>query len=492
MKHFLISFFIFANIVSKGSLVYTYGSYEGDGNATQAITGIGFQPEVVLVKADHASYDGWIATSTMDAGDAKELTGANALATGRISSLDADGFTVGTHDDANASGVTYYFVAFDANSDLEVGSYTGNTGTQEINLAGGFAPEMVWLLGDAGDATDKAFMGMKSNGNEGVYFADGVFGSTNYMSTYDSDGFTVGAWINTNTKVYHYVAFNEAASSLVEATYIGDDNATKAITGLGYEPDFVMVQSAGNSGVPSFRTAAMDANEALSFNAAAANTEYIRSLDSDGFTVGTDNAVNANGATYIYTAFKGGTVLPVELMYFKVNLQNRKEALLQWKTSSEINNEKFIIEKSYDGIIFFELAEVTGAGNSFAPNTYSYYDLGVEKEQVYYRLKQVDFDGSFEVFGIRVVSSKENRSFDVFPNPINIGDPIYITTPYEGVNNIKIYNLKGELVYSSVIIGGEFSSTIELKQVSFILYPGNYILEVSNNVESTQQKIIIK
>lgn len=492
MRQQLFYLLLFLCFVSKGSIEYYCGSYVGDGNATKAITGVGFQPEAVLVKADHASYDGWIATSTMDAGDAKELTGSNVLATGRINSLDADGFTLGTDDDANASGVTYYYIAFDGNADLEVGSYTGNTGTQEINLAGGFSPEIVWLLGDAGDATDKAFMGIKSNSNEGVYFSDGVYGSTNYISTYDSDGFTVGGWINSNTKVYHYIAMNESASSLKESTYIGDGNATKSITGVGYIPDFVMIQSAGNSGVPSFRTSLMGANESLSFNAAAANTEYIKTLDVDGFTVGTDNATNASGSTYIYAAFGGGTVLPVELLYFNAKLENENQALLQWETSSEINNEKFIIQKSYDGVNFFDIGEVVGYGNSFESNTYQFWDADLKQQNIYYRLKQIDFDGSAEVFEAKYISLSQSITLRVFPNPSTIGKPLYMIKPFDGACRVHVYNSNGSIVYANQINDKVFGSTIELNELSSLLPMGNYTIEVFNNTEFQSQKIIIR
>jgi hypothetical protein len=489
LKHIFFASSLFIFFVSKASIDYYCGNYTGDGNATQSISGVGFQPEVILVKADHVSYDGWIATSTMDAGDAKELTGTNVLATGRINSFDVDGFTVGTDDDANAIGVTYYYIAFNANADLEVGTYTGNTGTQEVDLAGGFSPEMVWLLGDAGDATDKAFMGMKSNGNEGVYFSDGIFGSTNYMSTYDSDGFTVGAWINTNTKVYHYVAFNESASSLVESTYIGDGNPTLSITGVGYQPDFVMIQSAGNSGVPSFRTSLMGPDEALSFNAAAAGTEYIKSLDADGFTVGTDNATNATGNTYIYTAFGGGTVLPVELVYFNAKLENQNNAFLEWKTSSEINNEKFVIQKSYDGVNYYEIGEILGAGNSFETNSYTFTDSDITSEKVYYRLKQVDFDGHFKFYETKFLSLKSNGDLHVFPNPIAKGDAIYFNTPFEGKCSIHVYNSMGELMYVQLIPNADLNSNIEI----YTTFPaGNYFIQVFNDLELFSKSIIVQ
>jgi hypothetical protein len=114
------------------------------------------------------------------------------------------------------------------------------------------------------------------------------------------------------------------------------------------------------------------------------------------------------------------SILPVELISFSARMENGG-ALLSWKTAAEINNEGFWVEKSLDGRAFEPLDFVPGAGNSITPNTYEYFDAGF-RQQAYYRLMQVDYDGAFTYSPI--VSLFDQRSthpglpaFHAFPNP---------------------------------------------------------------------------
>jgi hypothetical protein len=112
------------------------GSYTGNGSS-QSITGLGFQPEVVWIKADDNNYSGAMSTSTMGSNKTKTLEGTGTLHSGSITSLDSDGFSVGSGTDVNADTVTYYWTAFDANSDMVVNSYTGDgSATQAISGVG--------------------------------------------------------------------------------------------------------------------------------------------------------------------------------------------------------------------------------------------------------------------------------------------------------------------------------------------------------------------
>ncbi len=94
--------------------------------------------------------------------------------------------------------------------------------------------------------------------------------------------------------------------------------------------------------------------------------------------------------------------------------------LLSWQTASEINNEKFILEKSFDANNWFKIAEVKGAGNSTNILTYSFVDDALISGTQYYRLTQIDFDGTKETFEAIDVSKIATAPFEikVFPNPM--------------------------------------------------------------------------
>ena len=125
------------------------GTYVGNGVDGRPITGLGFQPDVVLVKSEGDEI-ATLRTATMPAGRSKEMIDASALAANEIASLDPDGFTVGSAAEVNREGVAYYWVAFKAGGNLmRVGSYTGNA-INGLSISGiGFQPELVFVLPDA-------------------------------------------------------------------------------------------------------------------------------------------------------------------------------------------------------------------------------------------------------------------------------------------------------------------------------------------------------
>lgn len=86
--------------------------------------------------------------------------------------------------------------------------------------------------------------------------------------------------------------------------------------------------------------------------------------------------------------------LPVELIEFKVESKNCVDNI-RWKTASEINNDYFVVEQSYNGIDWIPLSKIIGAGNSLEITEYSFKNNRT-KDSYYYRLKQVDFNGNYE------------------------------------------------------------------------------------------------
>ncbi|MCE2743082.1 MAG: hypothetical protein LW701_05905 [Fluviicola sp.] len=110
-------------------------------------------------------------------------------------------------------------------------------------------------------------------------------------------------------------------------------------------------------------------------------------------------------------------VLPIELMYFNAK-SSEKSNKIQWVTASEFNNNYFIVEKSNDGYLFNPIARVNGAGNSTKLNSYVIHDDELNEEtEVYYRLRQVDFNGVETVSDI--VSLRSKREVQKIINTIN-------------------------------------------------------------------------
>jgi hypothetical protein len=285
------------------------GSYTGNGTDNRAITGVGFQPDLVIIK-NRVSNWGCFRTSGMTGDSTAYFAQAAANFAGGIKSLDADGFTVGTHASVNTSGQVYDWQAFkdDDAGDFKVGSYVG-TGVDNRNITGlGFQPDLVCLKVN-GTAQDGVWRTASNSGDQSMRFS-AADDAADHIQSLLADGFQVGLSQNASGSTYHWFAFKAVAGFMGYGAYTGDATDNRNITGLGFQPDLLWVKGAGliRCAVrPSTLTG--DSTVFYSFNTAAA--DWIQALLSDGFQVGTQ--LNASGVAHRYFAWKvGATSAPTE------------------------------------------------------------------------------------------------------------------------------------------------------------------------------------
>lgn len=142
------------------------------------------------------------------------------------------------------------------------------------------------------------------------------------------------------------------------------------------------------------------------------------------------------------------SALPVTFTWFAATLDESNQAILRWQTSSEINNDYFIVEKSRDGIVFESLAKI----NPQSDLNYFYTDpfpfLGIAS---YYRIKQVDKNGQSSTTEIRQVRMHHDHHFILFPNPVSRN--LVIASNYQSVEplNISMTDLSGKEVLKSEV-----------------------------------------
>ena len=115
------------------------------------------------------------------------------------------------------------------------------------------------------------------------------------------------------------------------------------------------------------------------------------------------------------------TPLPVELSAFTATAAGPAAVRLAWTTASEKNSDRFEVERSADGTAFDRLGTVAAAGSSSAPLAYAYLDerLPAGAATLYYRLRQVDVDGTFSYSPVRSVARSGPAGLALFPNPVH-------------------------------------------------------------------------
>lgn len=154
---------------------------------------------------------------------------------------------------------------------------------------------------------------------------------------------------------------------------------------------------------------------------------------------------------YYTLATKDFTVspLPVELVYFDATLADR-QVMLGWQTASELNSSYFDVLRSGDGQNWSSIGTVPAMGSSQSSIDYSLVDAAPLTGVSYYRLKEVDLNGSFHLYGIRSISNsqKENR-VKIYPNPTDKG--LVTVVSDEPISSLFVYNALGKVVFEATI-----------------------------------------
>ena len=211
--------------------------------------------------------------------------------------------------------------------------------------------------------------------------------------------------------------------------------------------------------------------------------------------------VVANGAISMLNAFsisgrllsRGGAIsidnslstLPVKLISFNV-IKKNETTILNWLTSSEINNAYFLIERSSDAKNWNTIGKVTGSKNSVTVKEYFFEDNETTDGLRYYRLKQIDFDGKFEYSTILSINYNIGNLVDfiIYPNPTSGKVKLTFNEVMNEVYSVSIYNLLGECIFQST----QIQSVIDISTVK----EGVYTLQVSSSSKMTAQKLVVK
>lgn len=186
--------------------------------------------------------------------------------------------------------------------------------------------------------------------------------------------------------------------------------------------------------------------------------------------------------------------LPVELIAFNAHTE-LESVLLTWTTITEVNNDKFIIERSVDGYQFTEIGEVNGSGNSNITENYTFRDSNPQSGKNYYRLIQLDFDGSATESNIVSANFTNNQTnYMIFPNPTSGTDQINIIGngfEMEDVVTLTIHNEYGVQIIQESFLTNSNGALNEKLTLTDNTISGVYIVTINSKTGVYHQKLVV-
>jgi hypothetical protein len=213
-------------------------------------------------------------------------------------------------------------------------------------------------------------------------------------------------------------------------------------------------------------------------------------VDNNTGTIGT------NITTCQYT-YNPPTALPVELTAFSASRKG-DEVVLNWHTMSEIDNDRFEVQRSTDGVNYETINTVKGHGTTETPEDYTYTDNFSQQGATYYRLKQVDYNGTSQLSPIAVVHNGNateqaaELNVNIYPNPVQNGSTLHvqIDAPKAEQATFAMMDMTGAtaLTENANLQSGKNTQDISINN----LREGMYILRIDYNGATTTKKIQVR
>jgi hypothetical protein len=195
--------------------------------------------------------------------------------------------------------------------------------------------------------------------------------------------------------------------------------------------------------------------------------------------------------------FQSQGALPVTIVDLGAAYSNDK-VNVKWTTTFELNNDHFEVERSTDGLSFTSVATVKGQGNSAIRHDYQFNDdvskSVLNKNDLYYRLKQVDIDGKAsytKVLVVRVYRTKSLQSLSVTPNPAINDIKVNVQLNENSYIVMKVTNSSGIEIMRKTTRGSIGTNSFSLEGSSR-LQTGMYFLEVIVNSNERMMVKLIK
>jgi hypothetical protein len=201
------------------------------------------------------------------------------------------------------------------------------------------------------------------------------------------------------------------------------------------------------------------------------------------------SALQNNRRFTLGTTSMATTPLPVELVSFEASVHGSNDVALEWITASEVNNDRFTVERSMDLLDWSGVVSLQAVGNSHSPVEYTAMDRTAPLGTVYYRLRQTDVDGTSTVSDVRAVevTGKELGPV-VYPNPNDGAFSVHLPWSTDANMQLTLVDATGRRVRSFIVAGTGSPQRVPMDQD---LLPGAYTLVVDHQGGRISQRFLV-
>lgn len=393
-----------------------------------------------------------------------DSTGNNSIGTGNSISLgtlnsDSTVYVIATSGSQAGPPTVIY------NEDWQNGNggwTLGNSGPYWNRISGGTTSTGTGPNGGSNNGTP-------TNGNFYVYLETSTGAGTAYLT---GPGFTI---TGAATLEFDYHMYGSAMGTL----------AVEVFNGTSWTQVWSLSGQQQNSNAASWTTVSVPltnytGNINIRFSGLRGSS-FTSDMAIDNISISETQTSSCFSSLIPVTAITNCSPLPVKLISFNSECVNGLTSL-KWQTASEVNSDYFQIERSIDGIDWYEISKVTSSGFSNNIVNYEFIDINSEGFDGYYRLKQVDFDGKFEYSNYIYVSNNnclQDNNINIYPNPAQEELFIRITNSTSGEGILIITDISGKVVKQELLNLSHKYSLIDLDVTG--LSKGIYTIKITSN-----------
>jgi hypothetical protein len=352
------------------------------------------------------------------------------------------------------------------------------------------------------------FMGLNSIGEDTIFFSSygrsfgGPISEFKYLWRTTNNGMS---WYLINNGIYfanlyhlndtiYLAAVNAGGYTNLNGVFMSynlGDSLIRSIDGLNNKNIKNMVFTASNificqTGDGIYRTKKIDL--------------YWQKLDTTGLNASSIYSIYYSDEGILYACTNNGIAmfvgeLPVELTSFIASV-NQNKVQLNWETATELNNNGFEVQRKLENSDWITISFVQGKGTTTEPTSYSYFDDVSEfiSNKIYYRLKQIDYNGNYEFSDeVEVITLPLDYSLSQnYPNPFNPVTKIKYEVPENTNVTLEVFDVLGRLI-KTLVNENKSAGRYEVEFNASELSSGLYFYKISaGGFEQTRKMLLLK